>query len=195
MDNKTKPDFSKENIVDFISGSDEAFGKIFHFYSDRVFNFCNSLLHSRNDAEEITQEVFVKLWESRKSVDPSENFNAFVFTIARNIIFNRHKKKVNEWKYLDHLKNHLSQSNDETGDVVLLDELKGILEKHIRAMPPKRRKVFELSRFKGLSHKEISKELNISTKTIEIHISKALKELRVALKDYYVVLLMITLLS
>jgi len=193
LKDKNSNGISKSTIKAFINDNNEAFGKIFNFYVDRVFNFCNSLLHNRSDAEEISQEVFVKLWESRKTVDPSENFNAFIFTIARNIIFNKHKKKVNEWKYLEYLKNHLEQSHDETGEVVLLDELKELLQKQIEAMPPKRRKVFELSRFKGLSHKEISKEMNISTKTIEIHISMALKELRVALKDYYVVLLLLSL--
>ncbi len=148
-------------------------------------------MKNRSDAEEVTQEVFVKLWESRKSVNPEENLNAYIFTITRNLIFNRHKKKLNEWKYLDHLRNHLNHANQDTQEAVLLNELQEIIHKCIEEMPDRRRQVFQMSRIQCLSHKEISKELNISTKTIEIHISMALKDLRKVLKDYYLIIILL----
>ncbi len=188
---KIKKDISTSTIQAFCNDSDDAFGEIFNTFSDRVFNFSCDFMKNRSDAEEVTQEVFVKLWESRKSVNPEENLNAYIFTITRNLIFNRHKKKLNEWKYLDHLRNHLNHTNRDTQEAVLLNELQGIIQKCIEEMPERRRQVFELSRIKCLSHKEISKELNISTKTIEIHISMALKDLRKVLKDYYLIVILL----
>jgi len=188
--NKNAP-VSPLTIQAFKDGSERAFGQIFHDYSDRIFQFAQHFLHNRGDAEEICQEVFVKLWESRKAVDPAANFNAYLFTITRNLIFNRHKKKVHEWAYLEHLKNYLKENTDNTEQTVMLNELSEIVDKAIRAMPEKRRIVLELSRMQGLSHKEISEKLNISTKTIEVHISLALKELRIVLKDYYIVLILL----
>ena len=180
--NKTSP--VRQSIIQaFKEGDEKAFTEIFHLYSDKIFYFAQTYVHNPADAEEITQNVFVKLWESRTSVDPGANFNAYIFTIARNIIFNRHKKMVHEWNYIEYLKNHLKNNND-TEQTVLLDEVSDILHQHIDAMPKKRKLVFELSRIKGLSHKEISQQLNISAKTVEVHIGLALKALRVALKDY-----------
>ncbi len=178
------------SIQELKNGNEKAFGDIFHHFSDRVFNFAQKYIHNPADAEEVTQEVFVKLWETRKAVDPSANFSAYLYTITRNLIFNRHKKKVNEWAYLDYLKNYLVKTNNDTEHAVFLSELSEIIKKNIQQMPEKRRIVFELSRTKGLSHKEISNKLNISTKTIEVHIGLALKELRLALKDYYIIALL-----
>lgn len=175
-------------IQGFAEGNEQAFGEIFHYYFDRVYHFALKFVHNAGEAEEICQEVFVKLWESRKAVDANANFGAYLFTITRNLVFNQNKKRVNEWAYLDHLKHHLKNNSQETEQVVFLDEVSKIINAQVEAMPEKRRQVFELSRINGLSHKEISKELNISTKTIEVHISLALKKLRLALRDYYTII-------
>jgi len=183
-DKNTAP--SSSVIQGFAEGNEQAFDEVFHYYFDRVYHFALKFVHNASEAEEICQEVFVKLWESRKAVDANANFGAYLFTITRNLIFNKSKKKVNEWAYLDHLKHHLKKNSQDTEQVVFLEEVTKIINSQVEAMPEKRRQVFELSRINGLSHKEISEKLNISTKTIEVHISLALKKLRLALRDYYV---------
>jgi RNA polymerase sigma-70 factor (ECF subfamily) len=182
---------SLSTVRAFRDGDEKAFEEIFHQFADRVYQFVRYYHISEVEAQEITQEVFVKLWESRSGVDAEANFNAYIFTIARNIVFNNHKKKVHEWKYVAHLRNHIRKDPNLTEQTVYLDELSDLLAEQINKMPEKRRLVFELSRIKGLTHKEISQQLDISVKTIEVHIRLALKELRIALKDYYLVILLI----
>lgn len=153
--------------------------------SGQIYHFALQYVSSAYDAEEITQEVFVRLWETRHRVDPSANFNAYLFTITRNIIFNSHKKKLNEWKYFDKVKSYVQNNSIDTDSIVLYNELEAIIQRYIDAMPEKRRKVFILNRFKGYSHKQIAEELNISTKTVEVHMRLALKELKQSiLRDY-----------
>jgi RNA polymerase sigma-70 factor (ECF subfamily) len=184
---------SSTTIKAFKDGDKNAFEEIFHHFVDRIFQFSGYYISNKAEAQEITQEVLVKLWENRSRVDAEANFNAYVFTIARNIIFNKHKKRVHEWAYLKHIRNNAGKDENNTEQAVYLDELTHLLNDQIKKMPEKRRIVFEMSRFKGLTHKEIGEKLNISTKTIEVHIRLALKELRIVLKDYYIILLILLL--
>jgi len=174
-----------QHLTDLSSGSRNAFRHIFDECSGQIYHFALQYVNSAFDAEEITQEVFVRLWETRHRIDPGANFDAYLFTITRNIIFNSHKKKLNEWKYYDKVKSYVLNNSIDTDTVVLYNELESIIQKYIDAMPEKRRKVFVLNRFQGLSHKQIAEELNISTKTVEVHMRLALKELKGSiLRDY-----------
>jgi len=116
-------------------------------------------------------------------LDPDYSFNAYLFTIAKNIIFNIHRKKVNELAYREYLGYHIDFSNSKTENEVFLNDLQSQIDKCVAKFPDQRKKVFELSRKEGFSHKEISQQLNISEKTIETHIRLGLRTLREFLKD------------
>lgn len=174
-----------DHLKELALGNRKAFRVIFESYSGQVYHFSLKYVNNEFEAEEVTQEVFVKLWETRSRIDPKANFSAYLFTIAKNIIFNKHKKRVNEWNYLEKVKNYVKRNTIDTSTVVLYNELETIVMRYIDAMPEKRRKVFVMNRFKGMSHKEIAAEMNISTKTVEVHMRLALKELKEAIsRDY-----------
>ena len=172
----------KEIIIQLKGGDHEAFEWVYKKYWSQVYNFCRLYITSTEDTKEIVQQVFVKIWEVRTFIKEEENFKAFLFIITRNIIFNQSKKKFNEDFYKLSVLNAYSPSDiltehgiEEEMEVTQLSEY---INQLIDTLPPKRKEVFLLSRKSHLSYKEISTQLNISEKTVEHHISKALKYLR-----------------
>ena len=125
-------------------------------YWEKVYHFCGLYLNNRDVAEDVVQEVFIKVWESREFIREDDNFKGLLFIITRNLIFNHHRKNVNE----DFYKMTVLSAMDTSYD----------LEEEITA--------FNLSRKEHKSYKEIAFQLNISEKTVENQISEALKFLK-----------------
>lgn len=173
----------KDIIRQVVQGNEQAFARLYDMYAEKLYYFAIRFLLSKEDAENLTQEVFVKIWETRDRLDTNYSFNAYLFTIAKNTIFNIHRKKLNELAYRDYLGNHVDFHHYKTENDVHLKDLQNQIDKCIEVLPAQRKKVFELSRRDGLSHKEIAEQLNISEKTIETHIRLALKSLRLVLND------------
>jgi RNA polymerase sigma-70 factor (ECF subfamily) len=168
----------KQIVLKVIEGNHEAFAQLYDMYAERIYYFALRFMISKEDAENITQEVFVKVWETRDRLDVNLSLSSYLFTIAKNTIFNIHRKRVNELAYLEHLGNYLELNHVRLENEIIFRDIQDHLEKLINELPPQRKKVFELSRKHGLSHKEIADQLNISEKTIETHIRLALKTLR-----------------
>lgn len=173
----------KQIALKVIEGNHDAFAELYDLYAERIYYFALRFVVSKEDAENVTQEVFVKLWETRERIDINLSLNSYLFTIARNTIFNIHRKRVNELAYLEHLGKYLEQNQVRLENEIIFNDIQARLEKLISELPPQRKKVFELSRKQGLSHKEIAEELKISEKTIETHIRLALKTIRDGLEQ------------
>lgn len=159
----------------------KAFESLYYKYNEQLYYFSVKYLKSKEDAEGLVQDIFAKIWEIRKSIT-NQSFSSFLFTIAKNTIFNKHRKKVNENTYKEHLRAHFDEIYNKTENDIILNDLKSRIDKQVAKLPPKRKEIYLLSREKGLSYKEIAEKLNISEKTIESHIRLALKSLRAALR-------------
>lgn len=164
-------------------GDEKSFERLYYFYCERLFYFALKYLKTQEAAEELVQEIFVKLWEIRADLDPEKSFNSFLFTIAKNTIFNQFRKKINEDAYLEHLKYYLDRTHNKTENDIILADMKKRIDKCIAGLPPQRKKIYLMSREGGLSYKEIAKELEISEKTVEAHIRLALKTIRAAVNS------------
>lgn len=164
-------------------GDNDAFDKLYHMYAEKLYYFALRFLRTKEDAEGLVQDTFIKIWENRENLKPQNSFNAFLFTIARNSIFNQNRKKLNERAYKVYLKEYLDKVHNKTENDVILAETQQKIQKVIATLPPQRKLIFQMSREKGLSYKEISKELNISVKTVEAHMRLALKQVRAEFKD------------
>lgn len=166
-----------ELILLLKQSNQEAFTTLYKKYWKQVYNFSRLYLTSQSVAEEVVQEVFIKVWESRDFMREGDNFKGLLFIITRNLIFNMHRKNLNEDFYKMTVLSAMENSYDieEEIDAKNLGEYIDLL---IADLPPRRREIFNLSRKENKSYKEISQLLGGSEKTVENQIGEALKFLR-----------------
>lgn len=171
----------KQLVYRLRNGDKKAFDEIYALFNKKIYLFCLKYGLAKDDAEEITQEVFVKLWLNRKSLDSDKSFNSYLYKIGKNIIIDEFKKKIKTQATQEYQMSLIVPCNNVEEGMDYMD-LKNLMDETLLDLPERRRKVFELSRLKGLSHKEISEELGISTKTVENHLNLALSNFRSALQ-------------
>ncbi len=153
---------------------------MFNTYYSPLCNYASKIVKDNNASEDIVQSLFIQLWENEK-IDSIENPEHFLLrsTKFKCIDFLRKQKTLKEVELNDYL-------NLQAVDSLDLDEedIEPLLHYFASKLPPKTRTVFLLSRQSGLTYGEIAEEENISIKTVETHMSKALKNMRILLKDH-----------
>jgi len=165
---------------------EQAFELFFRKYFARLCTYANKVLNDPEEAREITQEAFIKIWEGREEIDPEESLKSYIFKITRNLCINKLRKRKVESKYAELYKYVYVENLEISGlETILGKELEDNLVHSIGKLPPECRKVFELSRVEGLKYKEIACTLNISVKTVEAQMSKALRVLRSCLANIF----------
>ena len=182
------------NIKNIFSHSgEEEFKQIFEACYPRLLRFAAVYTGNLQDAEDILQNVFLLFWEKRASLQLDTNLNAYLLSMVKNHCINHLKHQQVVQRYSANRMTELQQEmafnyyafskfNPEQMDIESLERL---AEKAIGELPEQCRKVFELSRYEGLKYREIAERLGISVKTVESHISNALKILRVTMKDCF----------
>jgi RNA polymerase sigma-70 factor, ECF subfamily len=171
-------------------GDEQAFELLFRKYYVRLCSFANKFLNDPEEAKEIVQDVFTKIWEGRDGIDPEDSLKSYLFKIAQNLSLNKLQRKKVESRYTEVFKLvYLDQHEFSAHESLLARELEENIANALAKLPPECRKVFELSRTEGLKYKEIADTLHISVKTVEAQMSKALRSLRIELSDYLTLLL------
>jgi len=166
------------------NGDQRAFEKLFERYHKKLYAFLFHLLNSKEDAEEIVQDTFVKIWEKREEYIEGYEFHSFLFTIAKNSFLNSNRKKINRKVFESHLGFFNERSSNNTEEYVLFEETREILNTIIEGLPPKRKEIFLLRRVEGLSRQEIAARLEISIVTVDSQLMKANIFLKDELKKY-----------
>lgn len=166
-----------------------SFKKLFNSYYQPLCHLGRHYLGDEDEAKTVVQEAFVKLWEVRHELESGSNIQNYLFTLVKNNCLNilkrrqillKHHEKIRE-KELRYQYESLNRISD---DYLEFKELKEKIDAAVNNLPEHLRVVFELSRFKDMKNREIALELEISQKTVEARITKALKILREELKDY-----------
>lgn len=166
-------------MVRLKNGDMLAFDRVYELYSHKLFSFVFRILKNEDETNDIVQEVFVKIWESRAKLGDYQLLNSYIFTIAYNNSINLIRKRINSNKYLDHLKNaSVIQISPAAISDIEFNELNNQAEKLIANLPERQKQVYLLHREDGLTYAEIAERLNISKNTVENHMVKALKYLR-----------------
>ena len=171
-------ELEKATVSAFVKGSEAAFGKLFRSYYPKLMHFATRMVKSRDDAEEIVQEVFIKLWHIRHKIDHNRSLRSLLYTIARNMAYDYLKKTVSHEELTEALWNRLELMKNHTEEAILFQECKDITDKAIQTLPPQKQLIFRLSRDSGLSYEEISVQLGISKNTVKNHMIEALKSLK-----------------
>jgi RNA polymerase sigma-70 factor (ECF subfamily) len=177
-------------IQRLINGEQTAFELLFRFYYPGLVTFASQIVLDTDEAEEIVQEFFVKLWTGRKEIKKSETLKSYFFTSVKNRALNVLKKEKISEKVREELREMIETDRLYQPDLFVESELQARIKSAFEKLPPRANEVFTLSRFKGFSNDEIANQLNISKRTVETQISNALKILREELKDYMFLLLL-----
>jgi RNA polymerase sigma-70 factor (ECF subfamily) len=177
-DNTNTRDITPGTLQLLRQGNHDAYKEVYLHYADPVYHFLKLLMRSGEDAREITQEVFLQVWEKRAKINPAGSIKGYIYTIAKNTAMNFFEhRKVHE-KYMS-LTHHLQEENTETSEeIVIARETAILVEIAISRMPNQQRRVFLLSHDEGLSAEEIARQLNISKNTVDSHLFSAKKKIR-----------------
>ena len=176
------------NHIDYLAvkklkqGNVNAFDDLFKKYSPRLYNFSLKYLKSDEEAEEIIQEVFLYIWEKRNGLKPESSFNAYLFTIAHNIIKKHFIKKAKDNAFKDDLIYEFLKPEDNLDKTIDYKFLLEEVEKIIDSLPLRRKEIFIKRKYYGLRVKQIAEELNISPNTVENQLAAAQKQIMEELK-------------
>jgi RNA polymerase sigma-70 factor (family 1) len=164
-------------------GDKKAYEHVFKTYYQPLCHYCCSLLKDIDEAEEVVQTVFYNLWSKRESLQISSSIKSYVYRAVHNDSMNRIKHGKVKKMYAQDYKSSMGNSHSGT-DVLEAKELSSRIHAAIDSLPEQCGHVFRLSRFENLKYSEIAEQLDISVKTVENHMGKALRLLREKLKDY-----------
>tara|TARA_R110002050_G_scaffold187015_2_gene321424 strand:- start:92301 stop:92882 length:582 start_codon:yes stop_codon:yes gene_type:complete len=167
----------------------EDFREIFREYFHPLYHLSRNYLENEDEAKEVVQESFVKLWQIRNEINADSNLRNFLFTLVKNNCLNILKRRQILLKHHEEIRkiemHYQFESLSRMGEGFLeFKELKEKIDLAIRNLPEHCRFVFEMSRFEELKNREIAEKLGITQKTVEAHLTKALKILRIELKEY-----------
>jgi RNA polymerase sigma-70 factor (ECF subfamily) len=160
------------------SGEQAFFRELFDTYKLRLYEYIRSVSGSQYVAEEITQEVFVKLWQKRKDLGHVMHMDQYIFRMAKNKTINYLMETAADSKAAAALKQRILTDNNTVLDRLYAADSAALIAKAVASLPPQRRRVYELSRKEGFSLEEIAIQLHLTRSTAKNHLSLALREIR-----------------
>ncbi len=179
-DNQTKELFLYEEMK---RGKEYAFDFFFNYYYPGLCVYAQNMISiPEQEARDLVQDVFVKFWNDREKIVVRYSIRSYLFVSVKNRCFDFLRKRGKEAKNLEITNEH--DITDETFDTYVLSELEALFTNSLKKLPDRCYEVFEMSRLQGLKNKEIAVRLNISEKTVENQVTKALHILKKELKDY-----------
>ncbi|GGC17051.1 DNA-directed RNA polymerase sigma-70 factor [Parapedobacter defluvii] len=174
-------------------GSYEAFEYIYHRYKVRLAASMLRLLKSTDLVDDLLQELFVRLWEHRESINPEQPIKAYLFRIAENLVYDTFRRLSKDRRLQDQLFHAMEEIGADIEKQFFMQEDRQAIEAVIAMLPPKRRQVFTLCKLESKSYEEVSSLLNISLSTVNDHIYKANQFLKQHLADHMVSLFSIVI--
>ena len=176
----------------------QLFSEFFHENQEKFLSFAYSYIRDKQEAEDILMESMITLWENRDKWEEDSNLHALLLTIIKNKALNylahvqvrlRAEEEITTHRQRE-LDLRISTLEDCEPDTIFNAEIQHIVQKALKHMPEQSRKIFMLSRYQNTPNKIIAQQLGISIKSVEYHITKALKILRAELKDYLISILL-----
>jgi len=177
-------DITDQNLALLIKGEGkDAFRELFDRYAPRIHKFAFSYLKNRSDAEEIVQNVFLKIWEKRNSIKTSENIKAFIFTITANKIYDFIRRRNIENTFLSYTMLNQGDNENNSWNSIVYNEVQQTIFNLANKLPSQQRRVFNLSKMEGLTNDEIAIKMGISKRTVENDLYRAVLFLKQNFKN------------
>jgi RNA polymerase sigma-70 factor (ECF subfamily) len=166
-------------LLDRIAGGDEkAFTRLFEEYSDITYGFAIAYTKTAESAEEVVQDIYLKLWLGRERLREIQNFKDHLFIITRNYLIDYLRKKLREKRYRQQLADHFAEAGPTPHEELLYKESRERIGKAVATLPPRQQAIYRLRRNEGLPLTEIALKMNISRLTVRNHLNKALGAIR-----------------
>lgn len=166
---------------------EKAFSEFFDHYHTRLINLALLFLPRYDLAEDVVSEVLLKLLQKKETLLEIRNFEGYLFKMVKNKSLNLLKSNAKDLGniQIDDIKDYLLPEGNDPEKTLINTSLGQMLDRVIQELPPKRRLVFKMIKDENMSHKEVAEILEISERTVEVHLKLAIKDLRVSLKEYY----------
>jgi len=178
-------DTESELLLRVSQGDPHAFRQLFAVHSRQVYSLCIKLTKDSEQAKDLTQEIFARLWVKREQLGSVYHFKGFLTTMALNLVRNHLQKKVLDRANDAYLISYFEESAPEPDMALELKELQGILQEAVDHLPPQLNRSFVLSRMAGMSHAEIASQMKLSPLTVKSHIARALTFIRGYLEQHH----------
>lgn len=173
-------DITEDNelLTKLRNGDQMAFAQVYNQYRSKMYAYAYHLCKSAETAEEIVQEVFIRIWQKREQINLDLNFNAYVKKITLNHVLNYLKKVAREKSLQEEIFCYMEAIRNTTEDQLLEKELLKTYDEAIALLPPQKKIIYQLSRNEEMTHEQIAAQLNISKHTVKNHIVEATKFIR-----------------
>jgi RNA polymerase sigma-70 factor (ECF subfamily) len=176
---------NEQFLAKLIAGGDAvAFRKVFDLYKERVFFFILGMVKTNAAAEEIVQEVFIKLWVAREGLAEVENLGIYISVIARNKTIDHLRRAASQKNMVDEIWQAINTAQNTTAEMVEANEFRRLVDEALHRLSQQKQKIFRLSRYEGFSHEEIAQQLHLSRSTVKNHLVETLKYLKCHLADH-----------
>ena len=182
MSYKTRSD--KELAMLLTKDDESAFRELYLRYKDRLWHYSFTLLKSKDECDDLVQEIFIRFWESRFFINPELSISSFLYTMTRNRILNFFRNTDVELRVKTVLAHTDSVEIESIEDDLIFSDYLKIFMNAINKLPPQRKRIFNLSRVEHKSHKEIAAQLGISISTVQEHISESLRFIKIYFSNH-----------
>lgn len=159
-------------------GEQKAFDAIYQFYSQPIYSRLLAMTKIVDVADELLQDIFLKVWEKRVSIDESLSFQAWLYKIAEHAVYDHYRKMARDARMREHLLRDFAELYNQTEDYILNKERTNLLDQALQRLPQQRQLIFKLCRVEGKSYEEAASILNISTSTVSNQLVKATKSIK-----------------
>lgn len=170
-------------LTELQKGNEQAFKSLYEKYWEHLFSVTYYWIGSKEEVQEIVQDVFVDLWEKRSVLCIKKSLSAYLFAVTKYKVFDLIDAKVIRRNYLSQIRHSSTMEDFNIENSLILEDTQKSVTNALEKLPPKTQQIFSLSREQELTHSEIASMMNLSVKSVEYHISKALKYLKLMLRS------------
>ena len=171
--------YNERELIQLITqGDEQAFTKLFDHYRNKIYGIALKLTHSTTLVEEITEDVFLKIWVRRCALNEIENFSAYLFTIAKNEAYKILKQTAKDYKIVLLAENNETIAHENSEDYLMDKEYTSLLQKAIDRLPRQQKQVYQLIKEEQLNRHEVAGILHIQPETVKFYLAHAMKNIR-----------------
>jgi RNA polymerase sigma-70 factor (family 1) len=191
----TDPYDEKKILIEFRYGNKQAFNLIYNHYNLQIYRKLLKMTRIDTIAQELTQDLFIKIWEKCALIDPDKPFKSYLYQIAGNLVYDFYRKLAREERLQKEVQVISTELYTHTEENIILQETQKILDMAVEGLPIQQKRAFTLCKFEGKSYEETAEILGISVVTVNTHIVRATKSIKSFIFSYQNIVILILLIT